>query len=369
MTTSRTAVRIASGAVSAFTAISSARAKLYRAGLLRQRHLRAKVISVGNITWGGTGKTPFVLWLAARLQTAGLHVSILTRGYRRTSRERIIVLPPGFPPYKALDYGDEVQLFLRHLQIPIGIAASRYEAGRSLEQKYAIDVHLLDDGFQHLQLSRDLDLVLLDSENPWGARGELPRLLRESPQALKRAQAILFTRCDPAGASCNGSLGALKEYVQQIHPGAPSYSVSTRFLGFAEASQLHPTSGSPPGRAVAFCGLGNPGGFFTTLSRASIPIAVKKIFPDHHRYSLSDLHLLKDLVSKSNADCFITTEKDLVNLPQGFSFPRPLYWAAVESYLHEEDKFLSLLGEKLGWSDRFHSQGHLSAPPLSRVSS
>ena len=355
MTTSRTTVRIASGAVSAFTAISSARAKLYRAGLLRKRNLRAKVISIGNITMGGTGKTTVVLWLAGRLQKAGLQVSILTRGYKRTSRERMIILPPEFPLDQALDYGDEVQLFLRHLQIPIGIATSRYEAGLALEQKYPIDVHLLDDGFQHMQLSRDLDLVLLDSENPWGARGELPRLLRESPQALQRSQAVLFTRCDPTGASCNGSLGALKDYIQQIHPGVPTYSVSTRFLGIAEARQLHPASDAPPGRAVAFCGLGNPGGFFATLTKASIPVVVKKIFPDHHRYSMDDLNLLKELVSKSSADCLITTEKDLVNLPQNLSFPRPLYWAAVESYLHEEEKFLAWLGENLGWRDKFPS--------------
>lgn len=159
---------LASGTAALWIAAARLRARLYDSGMLRQRKLRAPVISIGNLSWGGTGKTPLTIWLAKRLQSTGLEVSILTRGYRRRSREKVKVLPPGHSAEAASADGDEVQMYLRHLRLPVGISTSRYDAGSALERRFPVDVHLLDDGFQHLALQRDLDLVLIDASKSLG---------------------------------------------------------------------------------------------------------------------------------------------------------------------------------------------------------
>ncbi|MBI1956185.1 MAG: tetraacyldisaccharide 4'-kinase, partial [Acidobacteria bacterium] len=256
--------QLASGAATAWTAGAWVRAQLYQRGLLPQRRLCAQVISIGNIAWGGTGKTPLTIWLAGRLQAAGLKVSILTRGYGRTSREKVKVLPPGTSPKNALHDGDEVQLYLRHLQVPVGIASCRYAAGSALEERFPVDVHLLDDGFQHLALARNLDLVLVDAENSWGSRAGFPRLLREGARALRRADAILLTRCDQARTSKEGTavLRELKGAVLRLYLDTPFFSVSTRLLGFVDSQGIIAAPDAfADRRAVAFCGLGNPRNF------------------------------------------------------------------------------------------------------------
>ena len=342
---------IACGAASLWTAGTWMRARLYQSGLWRQKSLRAPVISVGNISWGGTGKTPFTIWLAGRLQSAGLRVSVLTRGYRRTSKKRLQILPPGTSPQDARDSGDEVQLYLRHLKLPVGVSASRHEAGRLLEKRFPVDLHLLDDGFQHLALRRDLDFVLVDAENPWGGHRWGPRLLRERPSALMRADGILLTRCElvTSGAGDNSPSGSLQAAVRRLNPRAHIFTLRTKLLHFVEARKADtvPAEDFHPGRPAAFCGLGNPRSFFRMLEQAGIETVVSKTFPDHHRYRSSDLELLRNLVKANRADCLLTTEKDLVNLPGLNSLGTPLYWAAIEPVVDEEARLMRWIREKL----------------------
>ena len=358
--------QLASGAAAAWTAGAWARAQLYQHGLLPQRRLCAKVISIGNITWGGTGKTPLTIWLAGRLQAAGLKVSILTRGYGRTSREKVKVLPPGTSPKNALHDGDEVQLYLRHLHVPVGIAACRYEAGSAMEEQFPVDVHLLDDGFQHLALARDLDLVLVDAKNPWGSRAGFPRLLREGVRALRRTDAILLTHCDLARTSkeSTAALRELKEAVLRFNLDAPFFSASTRMLGFVDSQGIIAAPDAFAGRrAVAFCGLGSPRNFLEmfpaeglhVVAPQELSVAATKVFPDHHRYTPRDLETLEKLSREHGADCLVTTEKDWVNWPKETSITTPLYWAAIEPVIEQEEYLLSWLWEKLGLPDR-HSQ-------------
>ncbi len=329
------------------------RAWLYRSGLLRQRSLQAPVLSVGNISWGGTGKTPFTIWLAGRLQAAGLSVSILTRGYRRASNQPVQILPPGTSPQDALDSGDEVQLYLRHLNLPVGVSASRYEAGRLVEEQFPVDLHLLDDGFQHLALRRALDLVLLDAENPWGARPGFSRLLREGASALSRADGILLTRCElvVSGTDYSSHLESLKANVQRLNPRAPCFTLRTKLLHFVDARNADrvPLTDFFPRRPMAFCGLGSPRAFFLMLEMAGIETVGSKTFPDHHRYNEDDLELLRKLVEANRADCLLTTEKDIVNLPELLSFRIPLYWAAIEPVVDEEVRLVNWLWEELGF--------------------
>ncbi|MBI4464290.1 MAG: tetraacyldisaccharide 4'-kinase [Acidobacteria bacterium] len=328
------------------------RSQLYRYGFFAQKRLRTKVLSTGNITWGGTGKTPFVIWLAGKFQAAGVRVSILTRGYRRRSSQPVQILAPGTDAEQAQDAGDEVQLYLRHLQVPVGVAASRYEAGRLLEKQFPVDVHLLDDGFQHLALARDLDLVLIDASNPWGARDGWPRLLRESPSALQRAQGILLTRCELVAEE---PLKALRTTLRKFNPDAALFTARTQLLGFREPAPS--TTDVSIGdlrarRPAAFCDVGNPGNFFLMLEQAGIAVVANTTFPDHHRYSAQDIARLEKLACGSGADCLLTTEKDLVNLPPNAPLSLPLFWAVPEVHVEEEDSLLRWLWERLGWTGR-----------------
>jgi tetraacyldisaccharide 4'-kinase len=320
--------------------------RLYQRGLLRQRRLRAKVVSIGNIAWGGTGKTPFTIWLAARLQSRGLKVSILTRGYRRSSPERVKVIPPGTAAGAVRMDGDEVQLYLRHLSgVAVGIGASRYDAGRLLEERFPVDVHLLDDGFQHLALGRDLDLVLLDASDPWAKRSRAG-LLRESSGALRRARAILLHSHRPVSGD---AVWELMEQVHRINSAARTLQVRTELrnfeaLGGGSCSVAEMRSRRP----VAFCALGNPQGFFNTLTNAEIRLLACRTYHDHHRYAPEDLARIERLARQSGADCLITTEKDLVNLPADVAPGIPLYWAAIGTIVEQEAALIRSIGQSLG---------------------
>jgi tetraacyldisaccharide 4'-kinase len=339
---------------------------MYKAGVLRQKRLRAKVVSIGNITWGGTGKTPLTIWLASRLEEAGVIVSILTRGYGRASAERVKILPAGTPPAQARNDGDEVQLYLRHLRnVPIGISASRYEAGRRLEEQGAPAAHLLDDGFPHLALARDLDLVLIDATNPWGNHGRAAKLMRESLNALRRADAILLTRCELVDAlpTERAGLEQLQTTLHRANPAAPQFQVRTRLLHFVNhlSKAACSVADMRRQRVVAFCGLGNPGNFFSLLETEEIRPVARKVFCDHHRYATEEIRSLETLARENEADCFLTTEKDLVNLPQDARFSLPVYWTAIEPVVQEEGRLLQLIRQRLGLSaESVSSQARLT---------
>jgi len=345
------------------------RVRLYETGLLRQERLRGSVISIGNISWGGTGKTPFTIWLAGRLQARGLRVSILTRGYGRTSTERVKILPPGAPPESASGDGDEVQLYLRHLKLPVGISSSRYEAGKLLEETFPIDVHLLDDGFQHLALARNLDLVLVDATSfreSHDGQAVWSSLLREGPSALRRAHAILLTRCELSTEVSK----QLETAVQRLNSDAPCFTVRTKLLHFAGVQSADPLPVTFPvndfvrRRSAAFCGLGNPQNFFRMLEGSGIEIAAKKVFPDHHRYTGNDLAAIAKIAEDLGAECLITTEKDAVNLPSAAAPSLPLYWAAIEPVVADEDRLLNWICEKLHLPSRLSRDN--SAPAVDR---
>jgi tetraacyldisaccharide 4'-kinase len=331
-----------------WNAAAAVRVRLYKSGWIRQKRLAAKVVSVGNIAWGGTGKTPFVIWLADHLTAAGLRVSILTRGYRRASRESVRILPAGAAPADAARDGDEVQLYLRHLKnVPVGVSASRYEAGRHLEEWFPVDVHLLDDGFQHMALARDLDLVLIDASNPWGARAGFPRLLRESPRALRRAGAIVLTRSDSAGRS---KLDSLRGTLRALNSSATQFLASTGLLRLVSADgRVSRTAEQMRAmRCAAFCGIGNPQEFFALMERGGIQCVGQRRFGDHHRYASVDFQLIERLAREAKADCLVTTEKDLVNLGEHTRFSVPLYWTEIATAVEQEEKFLAWLAERLG---------------------
>ena len=324
------------------------RVKAHQAGLLPKQRLRAKVISVGNLAWGGTGKTPFTIWLAVRLQDAGLRVSILTRGYGRRSRERVQIIPPGTRAEDVPDAGDEVRLYLRHLRVPIGIAASRHLAGSQVENRFPVDVHLLDDGFQHLSLHRNLDLVLVDALNPWSTLWLVPGVLREGRSALRRADAVLVTRSELLPPMTRDYAGGIRATVKKHNSDAPCFMVRTMLLPFtnSEGCAVAPEEFRSR-RPLAFCAVGNPRAFFRMLAMEGIPVAGQKAFPDHFRYSMSNLVSLEKAAAEAGADCLLTTEKDLINLPANANFRLPLYWAAIQLSVEEEPRLLQWIWDRL----------------------
>jgi tetraacyldisaccharide 4'-kinase len=282
-----------------------------RHDVARQKKLPVPVISIGGIAMGGAGKTPFAMWLAGRLCERGVRIGFLTRGYRRRDPEPVTVLAPGagVSPRKT---GDEAQLLLKSMIGPVAIGADRYVAGERLLGEYTVDALVLDDGFQHWRLARDLDIVLIDALNPLAGGAVFPAgYLREPEWALERASAIVLHRADP-GRSYSGLFARL----HRLSPRAPVFRsrVIPRQWHRLGAEFTWPASGLPFRRVVSFCGIGNPQSFRDTLRSLGLDIASHVSFSDHHRYRSGDMSRLVELAKAHGAESLVTTEKDEANL-------------------------------------------------------
>jgi len=302
------------------------RARLYAQGTLKTKRLNTPVISVGNLTVGGTGKTPIVIFLAECFLAEGKRVGILTRGYKG-----------------AAGTSDEIELMKFRLQdrVMFGVGPDRYEQGRQLEAK-GVDIFLLDDGFQHLPLFRDVNILLMDATQPIGRESMLPAgRLREPVSAMDRADVLVITRLE-ASPSTLATIEKLRDY--------PVFSAVTRLLGFRRLGQgiallsLDEIGGGP---FYAFCGIGNPKAFFQDLKNWNLPISQTSEFPDHHRYDQRDALELEQSARTTGAKAFVTTEKDAQNL-SGVSFAEfPVFIAVIEMELPQQDAFFGLIRERL----------------------
>jgi tetraacyldisaccharide 4'-kinase len=304
----------------------SIRARLYAHGWLKQKRLKAAVISIGNLLVGGTGKTPLVIWLAEKLLEQGQRVAILTRGYRGTAGS-----------------SDEVELMRSRLQnrVIFGVGKNRFAEGQRIESRQAIDIFLLDDASQHLQLARDLDIVLMDASRNM-AQPLLPAgPMREPLSVLSRADIIIFTRTEnTAGA---------KEVTQRLS-NLPVFSASTRLLGFRSIDgegSLQTVADFGSGPFFAFCGIGNPEAFVRDLQRWGIAPAGHIFFADHHRYTLEDVQAIEQAARRVGANGLLTTEKDSCNL-SGLTFPSlPVYVSVIDMEMSGETDFLAAINGAL----------------------
>jgi tetraacyldisaccharide 4'-kinase len=263
---------------------SALRNSLFDRGVLQSRRLGQPVISVGSLSAGGAGKTPFVIALGELLKARGMRFDVLSRGYRRKTRGVLVVESDG----SAADFGDEPLLIARRLNVPVIVGERRYEAGRVAEQKFQPQLHLLDDGFQHRSLARDFDVVLLTADDfcdqllPSGG-------LREPFTSLERADAIVL----PSGLAAG----------YRKLPQKPVWRIARELL--------LPTLPPAP---IAFCGIARPEQFFAQVRAAGITPAAQLSFGDHHAYDRSDVQRLLAARAKRHASGFLTTEKDAVNL-------------------------------------------------------
>lgn len=324
----------------AYGAIQRLRSDLYLRGAFKARRLPCRVISVGNLVSGGTGKTPLVELLASVLRDQGVRVAILSRGYRGTAHQPVNVVSDGeavrLGPAEA---GDEPYLLARNLPgVPVVVGADRYRIGLYACERFGAEVVLLDDGYQHLSLARDLNLLLLDAARPFGNGWVLPRgLLREPLGALSRAQAVLLTRCRQP---FHPSLYAQQARLMLGIPIFRSCHVGDGLLDLREGRQR--ALGLLQGKnVVAFCGLANPASFREIIEKLGGRIVRFLPFLDHHRYRPRELQEIGDLCRSLGADLALTTEKDSVKLVASRELddlPFPLWALRIRLELNEDWK-------------------------------
>ena len=260
---------------------------------------------------GGTGKTPFTAYLASNLKSLGYSPAILTRGYRRQSRGELL-LSFGAQASPVVT-GDEAQILLQTGASPIGIGADRYSVAQRLLAAYPeTDVLLLDDGFQHARMQRNVDIVLLDALDPF-SNGEVLPLgrLREPVESLRRADIVVITRCDS-----EDRYEAIANRVRSIKQGMSVFRTATCPGLWRSAKTGEQVDLSPSSVVAAFCGLGNPHSFWQTLEQLSLKPVMKKAFRDHHRYRASEIRSLAQAARKHGAEVMLTTEKDVYNLTE-----------------------------------------------------
>ena len=281
----------------------AAREMRLRLGMEPVRRLRFPVISIGNLSTGGSGKTPLTIALAKTLSQQGLTADVLSRGYGRRSRLAVRVDPNG----TAEEFGDEPLLIAREAHVPVYVASERYDAGQLAEADSSADlgygVHLLDDGFQHRQLARDADIVLIDRED-WQGRLLPAGNLREPITAIRRATMLAIPEDDL------------------------EFEAELRGWGWQGLIwRVKRTMEVPPadGPVVAFCGIARPEQFFGGLESAGMRVAARLTFPDHHRYTNADVEKLTASALAAGATALITTEKDAGRLGErAFAFKESL---------------------------------------------
>ncbi|MBO8131357.1 MAG: tetraacyldisaccharide 4'-kinase [Candidatus Marinimicrobia bacterium] len=277
--------------------------------ILKTKKLSVTVISVGNLTMGGTGKTPLVIELAKILQKQGYKVGVITRGYKRRNRDLIIADPMENLP--APEYiGDEPYLIAKNtLQVPIGIYKNRLTCGQKLIEKYPCDILIADDCFQHRKIYRDIDIVLWDTMlNPVKEKIFPLGKLREPIYSIKRADILILI---------NNNFDEIKKIFKRIDDSTEVYWATKNITQFVEVDtgRLIEQSKLLGKSILAFCGLGNPYQFFNMLEKTLKPSKiVKRVFPDHYKYKRRDIDTLNRIYNEHRINYMITTEKDLINI-------------------------------------------------------
>jgi tetraacyldisaccharide 4'-kinase len=303
------------------------RAWLYEVGVFKQQRLKKPVISIGNLTLGGTGKTPMVIWLAEKLSADGKRVGILSRGYRGDGRT-----------------SDEIELMKFRLEgrAEFGVGKDRYAQGQRLQN--SVDVFLLDDGYQHLALARDVNILLMDAVRPLGGERLLPAgRLREPVSAMDRADILVITRTGTS-PDTEAAIAKLREY--------PVFAAKTKLLGFRKLwtkpdAPILSSEQLGEGIFFAFCGIGNPAAFRLDLQNWHLSVVGKAAFADHHHYSDGEIQDLLDAAREAGAQALITTEKDAQNMADVDPVEMPIYVAIIEMNFPQQDAFLDAIHQRV----------------------
>ncbi len=313
-----------------------AREWLYGRRVLRSRALPCPVVSVGNLTVGGTGKTPAVEHAARTLAELGARPAVVSRGYGRRLQDVRIVADGRSILLGARDAGDEPLLLARRLPgIPVIVGANRYEAGRLAVDRLGASAVVLDDGFQHRSLVKDLEIVLVRAASPWGNGRLLPAgPLREPVEALARADLIIAS-----GASCAEEIEHVAEAASRYAPGVPVVGARHEPVDCWDAGTLSraPAASLRDKRLVGFAGIAWPEGFRRTLAALGVTLAGFEAFPDHFWYESADLERLSRRATEAGADGLVTTEKDWVRFGALALPTQPLWILGIRLALNGGD--------------------------------
>jgi tetraacyldisaccharide 4'-kinase len=297
-----------------YTVAVTIRNRRYDRGAAAIHRVDAPIITVGNLSLGGTGKTPMVKWLAKRFENAGLRVAIVSRGYGAADGK----------------HNDEAMELAQALpSVPHIQNRDRVAGAQQAIREFNSQLLLLDDGFQHRRLGRDLDIVLLDALEPFGFEHVFPRgTLREPLVGLRRANVVCLSRADAVSQS---ERDVIRERVAKIASQAIWCEAAHAASKLTNASgESQPLEFLANHRVAAFCGIGNPAGFRHTLTAAGCEPVGWQEFPDHHGYSTADQSELVAIAQSCKADMFVCTQKDLVKLPQQQFGGLPVWAVAIE---------------------------------------
>jgi len=324
------------------------RVAAYETDYLKRKQLSSTVISVGNMTFGGAGKTPMVHYIARYLASEDHAVAILSRGYgRRSSGTRVLNDPTRRGQMKSAEsyseFGDEPLMLARSLpEIPLVVNKKRYEAGRFAEEKFGSEVLVLDDGYQHLSLARDLNILLIDATDTFGGF-EMPPFgrLREPMYGLKRADAVIVTRADRAFDEAQ-SIALIRQSCGDDVPVMYFYSGITA-LRHLSTDEVYEVSNFAGWNVALMCGIGNPQAFSDDILRVGINIVGENFFRDHHAFAQADLDRVSQAAKETGADAIVTTEKDAIRLEGLTHGEIPVYAAQLELQSDDDVKLKSLL--------------------------
>ena len=324
---------------------------LYKLGIKTSKHLPCPVISVGNITVGGTGKTPLVMALADGLAKRGIRTAVLTRGYKGTktsghvaSDGRSILLTPE-------EAGDEPYLMSKTLRgTPVVVGRNRFWAGKKALEQFGVAGLLLDDGFQHVQLHRDLNILLIDSNIGFGDRHLLPRgILREPLSQLQRADLIVLTKVEAPE-----TVRPLEAELRKLHPSLPIFHSHYEPLDLIgpeeEREDLHTLQGK---KVLALSGIANPDSFSALLKKCGLQVIKERVLPDHHHYTQEDIRSLEE--EGKGVDRIVTTEKDMVKLGPLTLPLLPLRALRIEMKIREEGEFYQRVMALFTHKERKHN--------------
>jgi 3-deoxy-D-manno-octulosonic-acid transferase len=313
---------------------------LYQTGVIKSKKLNAKVISIGNVTLGGTGKTPLVIYLSQKLKERKLKVAILTRGYRRKKKGLTELAEENKNKIPWSEAGDEPYLLASRLHdIPVLISKERKASGVYAEKKYQAEVLVLDDGFQHWKLSRDLDIVVIDATNPSGNSRLFPAgILREPLSSLRRADILILNKVDQI-INKENLIQVLRVYNQDAPIIESVYEINSieRLFEHAVIEEKN-VEGK---KCLAFSGIGNPVSFEKNLKRSKVEVLKHHRFPDHFFYQKRDILSLEKEAQKLGALFMITTEKDSVRIPMMNELKIPIYVVKIDLVITK--------GEEIFW--------------------
>lgn len=316
-----------------YSAVTRIRNRLYSCGTLKTHHAGVPVICIGNLTTGGTGKTPLVVWLCRHVREKGLECATLTRGYR-TQKGKL---------------SDEPALLAAQCpDVPVVVNPDRVAGATEAIQDHGAQVLVMDDGFQHRRLARDLDIIAIDATNPFGYGRVLPAgLLREPLTGLKRAHAAVLTRCDQVAEE---DLSRIEEEIRRINRNlAIARSVHAPIAIRTTTGAELPLEQMRGKRIFAFCGIGNPQAFSRTVSQLGATLVGTRAFDDHYRYTPQDLKAVQDQARSLDAALVLTTQKDWTKIEPS-ELPQqgpPLACLAIDLQITAGEELLTALIDRV----------------------